>query len=238
MDCRIRGLAQSYTAVIKPHPKFGYQTIEYGPGEFIDVAAKDIALIVGDALHNLKSALDYAWIATLEHCAPTAIRSKTQFPAYKNRIALEEALSKIELNILCPALFSLIVSKIKAYEGGNDAIWDVKQLNILDKHRLLLPLIGYTSIEGLEMESDSGESVKGSASATFQLPPLYVRIPEGWTVKQKGVPSIDLLFGEGVLTHHLNAASSLEMYSVIIMQVIRTLETYVHDGSISGYREE
>lgn len=35
---------------------------------------------------------------------------------------------------------------VKAYKGGNDDLWALHELNILDKHRLLLPVIQVTSI--------------------------------------------------------------------------------------------
>jgi len=169
-DCICR-LENSYSTVLEPHPKFGYQAIKYDVEEFIEVATKNIALLLGDALHNLKSALDYAWIATLELHAPSAIGDKTQFPAYASRNILESALRNIKIDVLSPALFDLTITELKAYSGGNEAIWAVKQLNILDKHRLLLPLIGYTSISGLEMESESGEIHKRGWAPLFRFRP-------------------------------------------------------------------
>jgi hypothetical protein len=230
-DCICR-LENSYSTVVEPHPKFGYQAIKYDVEEFIEVATKNIALLLGDALHNLKSALDYAWIATLERNAPSAIGDKTQFPAYGSRDILESALRKTKIDVLSPALFDLMLTEIKAYSGGNDAIWDVKQLNILDKHKLLLPLVVYTSIGGLEMESESGEINKGGWAATFQVPPLYIRVPDGWHVKKSGKPSLDMLFGEGVLTTHLNARDIVEFYSIMIQDVVRKLERFCDRGRL------
>jgi len=119
-----------------------------------------------------------------------------------------------------------MVTQVKPNPGGNDALCAVKQLNILDKHRLLLPLITYTGIDGLEMENDRGELVKESGSPTLNSPPWYIRIPDGWHVKDKGKPSIAILFDEGTPTHHLNAASMLETYSVMSLQTLEVLESF------------
>src|SRR5690348_5151870 len=80
---RICQLENSYSAVIKRHPKFGYTCIEYKLSD--TKAIKDISVLIGDALHNLKCALDYGWLIALERHAPTAIGPKTQFPTHESR---------------------------------------------------------------------------------------------------------------------------------------------------------
>ena len=223
IEGRIIGLEDSYSAVIDIHPKFGYKCIKYDLTD--KTAVNDISLLIGDALHNLKCALDYGWLMALERHAPGAIGPKTQFPTHRSRDALKAALEKAKIETLCPRLFDLMLTKIQAYDGGNNAVWAVKELNILDKHRLLLPLIGYTSIVGLEMEDDGGRPVPGFAGATWETPPLYIRIPDGWHVKKKGKPSIQLLFDEGHSAQYLNVPSFLEMYSIMVLQVVETLKT-------------
>ena len=136
IERRIRRLEESYSATFDLHPKFRYPCIKYDLAD--KTAIDDISLLIGDALHNLKCALDYSWLIALERHAPSAIGSKTQFPAYASGDALKAALERSKIDVFSPRLFSLMLGKIKPYAGGNDAIWDVKELNILDKHRLLL----------------------------------------------------------------------------------------------------
>ena len=47
-------------------------------------------MIVGDALHNLHAALDFAWVRLIELYAPTKMSPKTKFPVRKTREELEE----------------------------------------------------------------------------------------------------------------------------------------------------
>jgi hypothetical protein len=224
IERRIRRLEESYSATIQINPKFGYQEIKYDLSD--KTAIEDISLFIGDALHNMKCALDYGWLIVLERHAPAAINRKTQFPAYESFDALEQAMKRTKIDILSPALFNFMLTKIKPYSGANDVIWDVKQLNILDKHRLLLPLIHYTGIAGLEMEDESGELRKGSGTATMQPPPWYIRVADGWHVKKKGKPAIDVLFADGIPSHHLNASSFLDLYSMMILQTLEILEGF------------
>lgn len=221
---RICRLEDSCFADIEVHPKFRYQQIKYDLSD--RTAVKDIGILTGDVLHNLKCALDYAWLTTLERHAPSAITDKTQFPVHPSLDSLEGALKKRQIDLCCRPLFDLMLTKVKAYSGGNDALWAVKELNILDKHRLLTPLIHYTSIAGVEMEDERGESRRGSSRATTGTPPLYITIPDGWQVKDKGKPSITALFDEGTSAHYNDVPSMLEFYSVVVLQVVHTLERF------------
>jgi hypothetical protein len=222
---RISRLEDSFSVVIETDPESGRRFLKYDLTD--KVAGKDIGMLIGDTLHNLKCALDYAWLRTLERHAPSAITSKTQFPAYAAEEFFEAALKKAKIDTSCPALCSLMLTQMMSYAAGsNSAIWALKELNILDKHRLLLPLIGYTSITDLQMEDETGEAVPGFAAGTFQLPPWYIHIPDGWRVKVKGKPAISILFDEGTPTPHLDAASHLEMFSVIVKHIIQTLEAF------------
>lgn len=219
---RIRGLEDSYSAIVDIHPQFGYQVVKYDLAD--KAAVQDISLHMGDAFHNLKCALDYAWIIILKRYVPSAISDKTQFPIHPSADSLKHALEERKIDTLCLELFNLMLTKIKPYAGGNDALCFVKKLNILDKHRLLLPLISYSGIAGLEMEKEGGdETLGGSGGPIMDPPPWYVRVPDGWRVKNKGKPSIAILFDKGTPAHFLDAPAYLEWCSAIVLQTVNTL---------------
>jgi hypothetical protein len=179
---RISELEDSYSAVIEVHPKFGYKMIKYDLAD--KSAIEDISLLVGDTLHNLKCALDYGWIKCLERHAPHAINDHTQFPVHSTEQGLKDALTDPKKQL--PAkLINLFLAKIKPYPGRNDALWDIKTLNILDKHRLLLPVITYGGITGLQMEDERGKPIQGFVSGTTLELPWYIRVPDGGNVKHK-----------------------------------------------------
>jgi hypothetical protein len=221
---RIGRLEESYTSTIEIDSKPGYQRIKYDLAD--KTAVKDIAVLIGDALHNLKCALDYSWIGILERHAPVAISGKTQFPIHPSADSLKIALESSKIHLAHLPLFNLMLTSIKPYDGGDNALCAVKKLNILDKHRLLLPLIGYTAIDGLQVENETGEPIIGFAGTTQEPPPWYVQFPNNWNIKNNGKPSIDILFDEGTPTHHLNATAHLEHYSIIILRIVEMLERF------------
>ena len=100
-----------------------------------DPLPDSLAVISGDVLHNLRSALDHlAWQLVLANGGEP--NSNTAFPVWRSeskfkssRPGYAKGVSKAALDILYG---------LKPYKGGNDALWRIHQLDIVDKHRLLL----------------------------------------------------------------------------------------------------
>ena len=93
--------------------------------------------IVGDVIHNLRSALDFgAWQLV---CAAGGTPNRaTAFPiTEKTEIFGLEANHRLQG--ASPQAMRLI-KHLRPYSGGNEALWTLHQLDIIDKHRLLLPV--------------------------------------------------------------------------------------------------
>jgi len=101
-----------------------------------DVPAR-VSLIAGDALQNLRTALDYlAW-----QLVPASERSaQTSFPISDDAAKYEtEKVRKIKG---MPQAAVDAIDATKPYKGGNDALWRLHRLNNIDKHRLLVTVGG------------------------------------------------------------------------------------------------
>jgi hypothetical protein len=73
----------SYTVLEDRDPHTGQKFIEYGFAKII--SGEDLAVAMGDAVHNLKCALDYAWIHCMKKLAPAVLKGKrpfAKFPIY------------------------------------------------------------------------------------------------------------------------------------------------------------
>lgn len=226
LNSRIEVLEQSDVATIEVNPKFGNEVIKH---DLRDIEGKSvIALIAGDAFHNLKCALDYAWIETITKLAPRALEKFGKFPVYPTRYALEGALRGHGIEQSSGILFKVILDEIKPYATGNHAIWPVHRLDIRDKHRLLIPTILYTSISGIETQDRSGNiSRDGFTAGTHQEPPWFVPMEPGVKVKNKGKVSISVSFDYGNEGHETVFADSLQVYTQPIVGVVKKLEALV-----------
>lgn len=93
--------------------------------------------IIGDIIQNLRSSLDYlAWQLVLANGGRP--NERTGFPISKSANEFEaKGRGKIKgasEEAVC------LIEALKPYAGGNDVLWRLHQLSIVDKHRLLVPV--------------------------------------------------------------------------------------------------
>ena len=112
--------------------------------------------VVGDAIHNLRAALSYAFFSVL----PINVDSK-QFPVRDTREKFIWAMKGGLKKRGAPnVLLETIVDRIQPYKGGNgDALWCLHRLNIADKHRLLIAKTQLTFTTGNTPENETGKEM-------------------------------------------------------------------------------
>ena len=95
-----------------------------------------IPLLIGDVIHNLRSALD------ILICDIAEIRGfgkdKFDFPFAKDKCNLQKKLRKVHSIIgddVCEAILDL-----KPFLGGDELLRGLHDLDIIDKHRLIVPV--------------------------------------------------------------------------------------------------
>ena len=109
-------LKNSYSSVIEVDPKTRTQSITYKCDNLIG-HVNEIALITGDAIHNMRSALDHVWVALIESLG-LPITRWTKFPFADSADALHKTLRDREIDCANPALFQKITVEIKPYKGA------------------------------------------------------------------------------------------------------------------------
>jgi len=220
----VSALPDLYEATVEINPVAGNPVIKHDLRDRTERMNK-LALLIGDAVHNLKCALDYAWIETLSLRAPSLLTDFSKFPIYPDGDSLKGALVGREIDTTFGALYKLLISEIQPYSGANDAIYALHYLNIRDKHKLLTPIVEFAAIEGIELENERGEVEKIGTWASSQKPPYYVPIETGWHIKNKGHVVVEILFEEGTPLYDLEIIDTLQLYSRSTLQVIECLET-------------
>jgi hypothetical protein len=95
--------------------------------------------IIGDALQNFRTALDYS-VNQMVRAAGNIPDSSTAFPIASSAEKYTEEFFGRKINGLRQEAKELIHS-LKPYQGGNEALWRLHYLNNIDKHRLLLPAV-------------------------------------------------------------------------------------------------
>lgn len=97
----------------------------------------EASCILGDAIHNLRAAMD------LLVCGVAKLKSASSkdllYPFAIDEPRMEARIVKMNLSKIDPALADLIRST-RPYRGGNDILRALHELDIKDKHELLVPV--------------------------------------------------------------------------------------------------
>lgn len=212
------------TATIEYHQKGGESLIHEIPNH--RNALENLSLIAGDAIHNLRSALDFAWRSTISRCLPDKLSDSTKFPVRETREGVQAALHGIEVDTRCVPLFECIMSKIQPYKGGhNQAVWTLHDLDISDKHLLLLGLDPIGHITGIAVRDENGELQRGDSMAAKGFYGRYVIdfIP-GLKVEEKGKLSVAVTLQEAGIFEPVPVESLLSSFGNFTLYTVQLLE--------------
>ena len=183
--------------------------------------AGDLALILGDALHNLKAALDIL-VNEVVFRRLHRYDDYTRFPFRKTRDELIAAVNGGLIHQASEAVCDFIVDVIKPYKGGNDALWALHDLNILDKHRLLLPVMHVDVIHGIRVKDDRGHEdviepwvISGRRIARYEMGRSNCKITN------YGNPSVLVLFDSGLPLAGEPVLPSLQHFVEVVRGVIK-----------------
>ena len=101
-----------------------------------------LPLIIGDCVHNLRSALDHlVYQLAVQNGASAKAASKTFFPIYLTKAQFDQRVEKLVKPFISATALAEIekCQPYSAYDVPAEAdIWILSQLDIIDKHRLLI----------------------------------------------------------------------------------------------------
>jgi hypothetical protein len=146
-----------YVIVEEPDPEFGGK---HGGKQWrvrVKASTPDqLPVMVGDAIHNLRSALDLLIRQLVE--ANGKDPQREAFPIRGSEaefLSGRDGLKSLKGHISADAMS--VLRDLQPYQGGNDSLWRLHRLGITDKHRLLLVVGGAFTHLVLVTKFDGGE---------------------------------------------------------------------------------
>lgn len=97
-----------------------------------------LSAVAGDILHNLRAGLDHLAYALVEANGGSPGRH-TEFPIARNAADFSSLLNGRLKGASRRA--KALTKRFKPYQGGTEGFWELHQLDIRDKHRLLITLV-------------------------------------------------------------------------------------------------
>jgi hypothetical protein len=124
---------------------------------------KDINAVIGDAVGNLRSTLDYIAVALVAHSnCPT---DEVGFPFAQDDKGFFGTVTKGSLSVV-PLVHQHFVTEIQAYQGGRGhTLWVLNKLRNIDKHRFLVATV---QITGAAVSFQAGGNL--FRGVTFKMP--------------------------------------------------------------------
>jgi len=179
--------------IIPPHMKPTRFNLTYEP---LKPIPELFALMIGDAVHNLRGALDHISTGIIRSKSPTAT---PHFPICKNRDDLiSDKRMAVRISDMETALHGskeLILNKIRPINAANDALWSFNGINNDDKHNLVIPTVAVANIAGLN--ANIGGSTYRDCGAGNDAAKPFVAISSDTPFTLQGDPqaSVNVSFG-------------------------------------------
>jgi hypothetical protein len=158
-----------YTLDRETDPKTGYYHFSVTD---VQTPPPEIGLIAGDAIHNLRSALDH--LACQLVLANGNLPSRhTCFPIFDSDTKYKN-MDNRKVSGMSPAAINAI-NAVKPYKDGNDALYTVHELDIADKHHSLLTTL--FAVTGARI--DVPGSIRDFKAPPFALPTFQKSLKDG-----------------------------------------------------------
>lgn len=180
-----------------PYAKPSGFTLRYRPTQPI---AELFALIIGDAVHNLRCALDH--LATGIRSGTTWKVPEGHFPMRKDREELISPsgtpipdLEAIELAL--PGSVHLLLDEIRPANGGDERLWSFHALDNDDKHNLILPTVAVTSFNMLDVKIGINTYRDCSVGGNAARPINIMRSKQPFAIEGDTETIVEVKFGAG-----------------------------------------
>jgi hypothetical protein len=189
--------------------------------------------IIGDILHNLRSSLDLiaCELHRITGGPPEEIRG-VQYPFCTGKSDLAGEIKKRRLNRI-GGDFREIIENTAPYIGGNDGLCAIHDLDILDKHRIIVPAIAIVAFDWpVPITSGHQKFATGIVKDGQRLmifPETLFPHPQGPTIKVEFsivFGDVDVFRGRNVV---LQLQACLESIELILDHFEAAAEKAAHD---------
>lgn len=176
----------------------------------------DIALVVGDVLHNLRAALDLAvWDSVIK--AGGTPDHKTMLPFSKTKKGLESSVKNRLKKVASTDICDLIINDIRPYPGGDDALYALHRLDIIDKHQLIIPALKATEVRGVCAEGDRGTKIINQLYSIVGDGELCaIKTSENIKITNPGEAIFEIFFNQGLPYEGKPVMPTLKQFSGLV----------------------
>jgi hypothetical protein len=196
-----------------------------------DAIPLSLMAIVGDAVHNLRSALDHIACALVWDTGSEPLK-QVEFPILDGPIVTQKDEARFMTKVQGMRQDAIdAIRGIRPYKGGNDLLWRLHRFDVIDKHKMLVAALGnITAVNGLPPLEDqwNGDRWLGIPGA-----PLILKEGQQFTPKMLGtkVDKDSTFFAEVVF----NQPNVAEGWPVVLALRQMRRQVFLTIGTIAHY---
>ncbi len=223
IEKRLSASTDAYGPSLHIDGKTGEHFLYYKPSD--RTLRSDLALIVGDAIHNLRSALDIAWVGTVHALGTREPSKQRKFPIDPEGTG-EKLKSTITKSAKIPELSEVVqfmLDEVKCYKGGDADLLALHNLDIDDKHHLLIPMLTVSGIDGVELEHEDG-TINRFTIMLVRPNSYRERVPLNSKIKNHGQARFEITFREGTPLENLEVIPTLKRLAGKVDYIVRFLQ--------------
>lgn len=202
---------------------------ESAPGkyalQFGATVCSEVSAVVGDAAHNLRSALDVMVSRVVD--AHGGDGTRTYFPMNNDRKSMMNSREYVLIKAHAPVVAQVLADQIKPYStGGNGLFSALNKLDRMDKHRTLIPLASVTTLYVYCIDERHRPRTLG--------PGTFIVLPGGrppsigsWAHahnERNGKASLAICFGEGEPFQHEPIIPTLFQLSELVANTVAIIQ--------------
>jgi hypothetical protein len=145
------------------------------------------ALILGDAIHNLRTSLDHMTWELVGIDGGTQ-GDRLQFPGSKDETSFEKACARI--NTPSQAVRDALRSLAVFPSGRGEQLYRLHQLDIAEKHRILTPIVHETTLSNVTARTPTASVSIGSMTGGSMIAAGM------WQLDSQPTASVEMVFGK------------------------------------------
>lgn len=192
--------------------------------EITETLPAHVPLIIGDAVHNLRSSLDFLACSLVERAGKST--NNVYFPFAKSQTELSTAIRNRNIYKAGQDVVQIIRDEIRPYKTGNHALWALHKLDVIDKHKLIIPLIDIVEIKNVVAIDERNNQVHISSIKASGPNKTMNLVSMGRVVKFEHDPNatFGIFFQPGQLFEGEPVVSVLNHLSQMVLGIVNRFE--------------
>ena len=211
-----------YRIVVEESPKIGKYALIIRMREAIPC---EFPAIIDDSIHNLRASLD------LLACDLVRLNegntANVYFPFASNADGLETAIKKRKIDRAAPDVVE-IVRSLRPYTGGNKTLRAIHDLDIIDKHKLIIPTANLTSMPDIAILGAGMILMVGNKYGPVEEGRRMMTLPATEDIKigQEFNTTFEIAFGPDAPFQFEPILPTLHQMTELVSGIVKTFQTH------------